>query len=530
VWDYVVGVWRRLRGDSDGRAETLPSAKYEATPPTLIDGEKHGLTLTADGKLRVDDPTTQSKVDDVEAKLDDATYGLAALKALVAAIPTTPELEADALARYNALVAYVDEVESLLKNVTYGLSALKTAISGIPTTPELEADALTRYNTLVAYVDDLETRLTAARAGYLDNLSAGAAALEATLTAIKGAGWTTETLKAIRDAIATAQADLDNPAQYKADVSALALEATLTAIKGATWSNETLKAIYDLIGTRLAAANYVTERGTDNAALASVCTEARLANLDAAVSSRLAAASYVTERGTNGAALAAYYTQARAAYLDNLSAGAAALEATLTAIKGGGWTTQTLVAIKAAIDAITGGATAQQVWEYATRVLTSYHISSGATGNLLADGASITPSAGYRYYVMTTPNASTYKDVYIGAAWVWLGTCETRNEMSGYQKVTAEAGAWRLRNDTGAAKYYLYQWENVGASPVQPYKPTPGELVLEETPDWIITVPEKWLMEHKAEIEADVENKLGYDRHRDVLITMGFKMPKEKVK
>lgn len=33
-------------------------------------------------------------------------------------------------------------------------------------------------------VDDLETRLTAARAGYLDNLSAGAVALEATLTAM----------------------------------------------------------------------------------------------------------------------------------------------------------------------------------------------------------------------------------------------------------------------------------------------------------------------------------------------------------
>ena len=46
-------------------------------------------------------------------------------------------------------------------------------------------------------------------------------ALEATLTAIKGAGWSTETLKIIRDALTTAQADLDNPNQYKADVSAL---------------------------------------------------------------------------------------------------------------------------------------------------------------------------------------------------------------------------------------------------------------------------------------------------------------------
>lgn len=53
------------------------------------------------------------------------------------------------------------------------------------------------------YVDDLETRLTAVRAGYLDNLSGGGVALEATLTAMRGAGWTTETLKAIYDRLDT---------------------------------------------------------------------------------------------------------------------------------------------------------------------------------------------------------------------------------------------------------------------------------------------------------------------------------------
>lgn len=110
------------------------------------------------------------------------------------------------------------------------------------------------------------------------------------LVDIKGAGWTTETLKAIKDAIDTIPAggdateakqdaiqgalgthdtdikallatiagfldteitailaDLDNPDQYKADVAALALEATLTAIKGGGWTDETLKAIKDAI-------------------------------------------------------------------------------------------------------------------------------------------------------------------------------------------------------------------------------------------------------------------------------------------
>lgn len=41
--------------------------------------------------------------------------------------------------------------------------------------------------------------------------------------------------------------DLDNPAQYKADVSSLALEATLTAMKGAGWSTETLKVIKEYV-------------------------------------------------------------------------------------------------------------------------------------------------------------------------------------------------------------------------------------------------------------------------------------------
>jgi len=43
-------------------------------------------------------------------------------------------------------------------------------------------------------------------------------------------------------------------------------------------------------------------------------------NLDTTVSSRLAAASYVTERGTDSAALASNYTATRAGYLDNLDA------------------------------------------------------------------------------------------------------------------------------------------------------------------------------------------------------------------
>jgi len=78
------------------------------------------------------------------------------------------------------------------------------------------------------------------------------------------------------------------------------------------------------VSSRLAAASYVTERGTDSAALASNYTATRagyLDNLDATVSSRLAAASYTAERGTDSAALASNYTATRAGYLDTLKTG-----------------------------------------------------------------------------------------------------------------------------------------------------------------------------------------------------------------
>ncbi|GAI64274.1 unnamed protein product [marine sediment metagenome] len=68
----------------------------------------------------------------------------------------------------------------------------------------------------------------------------------------------TDSLEALRELLATIAgyidtevaailADLDNPDQYKANVAALALEATLTAIKGDGWTDETLKAIKDAV-------------------------------------------------------------------------------------------------------------------------------------------------------------------------------------------------------------------------------------------------------------------------------------------
>ena len=75
-------------------------------------------------------------------------------------------------------------------------SDLDTKI-GTPAGASMSSDILAIDN----FVDDLESRLTATRAGYLDNLSAGAVALEATLSNMKGATFntTTDSLEALRD-------------------------------------------------------------------------------------------------------------------------------------------------------------------------------------------------------------------------------------------------------------------------------------------------------------------------------------------
>jgi len=117
-----------------------------------------------------------------------------------------------------------DAIEQLIFEWTIiegGLTRLHGAPAQVVDTTAVDFTAADRTK-----LDTLhDTRLSAARAGYLDNLSAGAVALEATLTAMKGAGWTTETLKGIRDALLTA-------AQVKAQVDAsldTAIPATPTA-------------------------------------------------------------------------------------------------------------------------------------------------------------------------------------------------------------------------------------------------------------------------------------------------------------
>jgi hypothetical protein len=76
-----------------------------------------------------------------------------------------------------------------------------------------------------------------------------------------------------------------------------------------------------------------------------------------------------------------------------------ALEATLTAMKGAGWMDETLAALMTAIEAISaGGATAQEVWEYAFRSLTGFTTTEfNMIGPVRSDGK-IDAIAGDDYY------------------------------------------------------------------------------------------------------------------------------------
>jgi len=204
---------------------------------------------------------------------------------------------------------------------TSNANTFKADISGLATAPALSA--------VSALVDELESRLTAIRAGYLDKLN-----------------------------VTGVLANTDNANTFKADVSGLATASALSAVS----------ALVDDLESRLTAirAGYLdklnvtgTLANTDNANL----FKADVSNLDATISSRLATTDYIAPDNDG-------ITEIKAK-TDNLPA-TPANEATLTAIKGAGWTDETLVALMTAIESISAdsGATPQQIWEYATRTLT----------------------------------------------------------------------------------------------------------------------------------------------------------------
>ena len=110
---------------------------------------------------------------------------------------------------------------------------------GAPVGASISADLVVIDN----FVDDLESRLTAARAGYLDNLSAGAVALAA--TALTDVTWTDAKAAFIDHAISTVDTNLDTlltritaaRAGYLDNLSAGAVALAATALTDVTWTD-----------------------------------------------------------------------------------------------------------------------------------------------------------------------------------------------------------------------------------------------------------------------------------------------------
>lgn len=314
----------------------------------------------------------------VTANVYDTLCSTASLNVNVASLSTdaitAASLKADAIteiqnglataAALSVVDDFVDELESRLTasragyldklNVagdlanTSNANSFKADVSGLAT-----ASALAAVDDLV---DELESRLTAIRAGYLDKLN-----------------------------VSGILANTDNANLFKADVSGLATAAALA----------TVNSYVDELESRLTAARagYLdklnvtgTLANTSNADT----FKADVTNLDATVSSRLATAGYTAPDNAGITAIKAK--------TDNLPA-APANEATLTAIKGAGWTDETLVSIQADLDnpdqykADVSGIPAA-VWGYATRTLSSFgtlisDIWSHATRTLSAFGFTV---------------------------------------------------------------------------------------------------------------------------------------------
>lgn len=228
----------RLAG-IQGEKNTLDALNDIAagTAMALVNDALSAAALKADAVTKIAggvlvEPATDkidgSAITDLRLARLDATVSSraapGAAMALVADALTAAALAADAVEEIAGAILVAPAEDKIDGSAITEARLAKLAVSGTLA----HSDAADTYKATVsalaleataqaigAYVDDLESRLTAERAGYLDELNIGA-----------------ETL-----------AHTGNAASFMADVAALALEATLTAIKGDGWTDETLVAL-----------------------------------------------------------------------------------------------------------------------------------------------------------------------------------------------------------------------------------------------------------------------------------------------
>jgi hypothetical protein len=221
--DWVLGADSKVLISTDAQdlSGTLDvNVKTKTSTLGLTAQEKLDVNAEADMALTDYDPPTRT-----EAAADKDT--------IIANIPSVTGLatEANAIANKDAVISAVGivggYVDTEITSIINALTALQTDL-GDPS-----VDGTTTYAQLLlikGYVDDLESRLTATRAGYIDNLSGGAIALNSTVAkeaTLANATYGLSALKDLLDAIDTSTE----------------LQARFTEIKGSGWTTETLKVI-----------------------------------------------------------------------------------------------------------------------------------------------------------------------------------------------------------------------------------------------------------------------------------------------
>jgi len=151
----------------------------------------------------------------IEAKLDDGTHGLAALRTLI----NNLEFKLDnGTYGLNALHTHVHNTETMLINAVYGLVALNIDLDNIISMLSNATYGLSALNT---DLDTLLSRLTAARAGYLDNLNIG--------ENVAGSSQVDEVEPLLKNAtygLAALNTDLDSIIVYVDEVESLLKNAT----------------------------------------------------------------------------------------------------------------------------------------------------------------------------------------------------------------------------------------------------------------------------------------------------------------
>jgi len=157
-------------------------------------------------------------------------------------------------------------------------NTLTSALTTVGSVGKLIVDYLNAAITSRAPADEYDTEMARLDVAVSSRAAPGDA-MDLVADAVDAAALKADAVAEIQSGLATAgeydaalaaiQVDLDNPAQYKADVSALALEATLTAVKGAGWTTQTLVALKAVVDAILA------DTGTDGVVVASHTTAAK---------------------------------------------------------------------------------------------------------------------------------------------------------------------------------------------------------------------------------------------------------------